>query len=188
MRTIIIFILSILIFTSHTYAQKKDNVIPWDAGRQLNWKDYNGQADNNAPNDARTFGGMNYEYQKQANGDLKFILYVTFDPKQSWVKKKKATDYLLNHEQCHFDIYEIYGRILMKQLHDQNIFKDKNFNNKVKELFQNNFHDMYKFQDEYDKETHHSEIEPKQKEWTEKIKAMLTQYKDYTSMEVIFKP
>ena len=52
----------------------------------------------------------------EVNGDkrIKINVFCNFYPQKSWYSKNDATDYILKHEQTHFDISELYKRILKK--------------------------------------------------------------------------
>ena len=94
---------------------------------------------------------------------------------------------MLRHEQGHFDIYEIYGREIMKQLKETKAMSGKNFSDNVEKIFRKGFADLNKLQKKYDQETNHSKNKEKQDEWTKKLKKMLDDRKDYKVKEVEFK-
>ena len=64
---------------------------------------------------ASTSSGIAYSY-REVNGDkrIKINVFCNFYPQKSWQSKNDATDYILKHEQTHFDISELYKRILKK--------------------------------------------------------------------------
>jgi len=167
--------------------QKEKETINWDAGRPLTWTDFKGRPDNALPYHALTAGSLSCSFEKVSANESKLVIHMGFDTKKSWVKPKKATDDLLVHEQCHFDIYEIYTRILVKKLEEENALSGPKYGEKTQKIFEKNFDELMKFQKQYDKETDHSKNEEKQKEWTEKIKSMLEEYKPYAKREILFK-
>ena len=188
MKKIASILLLILVFAGIGFAQKKESGITWTPTRFLTWDDFKGHPEMSMPFDAQTEAEIGTNYEKVSGDEMKFKILVNFDIKKSWVKKKAPTDKLLAHEQCHFDIFEIYGRLYMKKLLEAHVFEDKKFSEKAIKIFEKNFKDLGKFQEQYDKETDHSKNEEKQKEWSEKIKALLAETEEYASKEITFTP
>jgi hypothetical protein len=180
-----------VLFLFHSFlsiAQNKDGSISWDAKRPLTWEDFKGRADNSSEFDAQTFGSIMYNFETiKPNKEYKLILGVTFNPKNSWVKAKKDTDKLLAHEQIHFDIFELYLRILVKRIEGEKMLNGTKFSDRIQKAYKKVFGELVKFQQKYDKETNHSKNEEKQKEWNEKVKKMLEEYKEYAKREIAFK-
>mgnify|MGYP000132106640 CR=1 FL=1 len=188
MKTITALILVLIMFSQICFGQnKKEKIINWDENRPLIWEDFKGRASRGLPYDAQTYAGLSYELENLAKNEYKFKLNVNFDTKKSWVKRKEATDKLLIHEQSHFDIYEIYARLLVKRLQESNPLSGQKFSDKVKKVFLKTYEELVKFGEKYDKETNHSKNEEKQKEWTEKINKMLEDNKKHAKRELIFK-
>jgi hypothetical protein len=169
------------------FAQKSDAKLSWEQERPLTWKDFKGREDNSSPFHALTNGSIAYRIANVSGNEYKFVLEVGFVYKGSWVKKKMKTDKLLEHEQRHFDIVEIYARIFVKRLEEENVFEGKKFSEKVPKIYKKMTEELNKFQQQYDKETHHSTDEVKQAEWNEKIKLLLEENKAYAKREILFK-
>ena len=169
-------------------AQKKEGLINWSADRPLVWEDFKGRADNSSPFDALTMGNLGYRFEPVIqNKEYKFFLDIAFDPKKSWVKAKKGSDKLLIHEQCHFDIFELYARIFIKKIEEQKLLSGSKFSDKIEKVYNKTFSELIKFQQKYDKETNHSKNEDKQKEWLELVKKLLDDHKQYAKREIQFK-
>ena len=102
-----------------------------------------------------------------------------FDISKSWTKdpENKA---LLEHEQLHFDITELFTRKLRKQLSELKDPCGKD-SGKIQTIYDRNFEEMNKYQQRYDQETEHSVKELVQKGWEEKVKRELAQLLDYSS-------
>lgn len=86
---------------------------------------------------------------------------------ESWVLKKQMNNYILNHEQRHFDIAYIYSIRLIKSLNG--ISSESEINN----IYDNCIKGMTLCQEQYDNETNHSINVEKQKEWDNKINSWL---------------
>ena len=102
----------------------------------------------------------------------------SFNPKGSWVKKSDKTDYLLKHEQTHFDIYEVNARKLREELQTKKL-TPKNAQDVLNRLVDKYQELNIKTQERYDSETEHSIKEAKQKKWNDKIAAELEELSAY---------
>ncbi len=188
MKTNLILLFSLLLFVQICTAQKKEGLINWVSDKPLVWNDFKGRADNSSPFDALTMGNIGYSFETiTPNKEYKLILDIGFDPKKSWVKSKKNTDKLLLHEQCHFDIFELYMRILVKKIEEEKILNGMKFSDKMEKVYKKTFSELVKFQKKYDDETNHSKDEDKQKEWLEKVSKLLDEHKQYAKREIQFK-
>lgn len=88
-----------------------------ETSRKLVWTDFIGEIDRTSPYFAHTQWNLNYRFGNvQFRGDTavigSFELKLELDPSKSWLKKDKATDELLIHEQGHFDC----GLLCMNEL------------------------------------------------------------------------
>jgi len=162
---IILFILCLLSFIN---ADDKDK-IQWSADYRLKWQDFQGKPDYNYEGDALTSSGILYEssYDNE-NKKFHFNVICYFEKKKSWVKKDKNTDYLLNHEQVHFDITEVFARRLKKELGERT-FTTANVKREVSAIYNRIMKEWTAEENLYDKETKHSKIKEKQKEWNLKV-------------------
>ena len=88
------------------------------------------------------------------------------------------TDYLLNHEQRHFDLAESGAREFRKKL-KQARFTPENFQKEVQNITREIDEKYKKLQQQYDKESDHSRNEEKQNEWNQKIDSMLKGFEEY---------
>jgi len=92
--------------------------IEWSADRKLTWDDFKGEPDTaNFPNTlALTNSGFGYESGINMFKDGQVFVQSVFNTNLSWVVPEGRNDYVLRHEQIHFDITEIYSRKLRKEL------------------------------------------------------------------------
>ncbi|MBL4755033.1 MAG: DUF922 domain-containing protein [Flavobacteriales bacterium] len=176
-----------LLSSTFIIAQPKEGMILWEQQRPITWSDFKAKPVRSSPYHAQTQGSLNYTFDNKGPGQYIFKLNVKFVKQKSWSKPKEQTDNLLKHEQGHFDIYELYGRIIMKRLKDAKVFNEKNFSDKVAKIFRKGFEDLQKFQEKYDRETNHSKDKKKQEEWNEKIADLLEELAAYKVKEVAFK-
>jgi hypothetical protein len=186
MKHMSLFFFLVITISKFSFCQSSDSTINWTENLRLGWKDFNGPPDNSTTDMACTFGSMKYDFAQVSQKEFTIKLYVYFEPQKSWVKHGNENDNLLIHEQCHFDVYEIFARKLIKRLEETKSLSGKDLSDNINRLFKETFNDLNKFQDKYDVETNHSRIAEKQKEWTKKIKDMLEEYKPWAKRELKF--
>lgn len=149
--------------------------LQWRPDRRLVWADFMAEPDAQSTNAALTSSGIEFQYG-YADDKLTYRIKCLFERKKSWGKIK--TDYILAHEQGHFDISEIHARKLNKAL--QSFAQIKPFpataiNNTYDQLMK----EQTAMQQAYDEGTNHSRNKEQQAIWKEKIKNQLEELKEY---------
>ncbi|MBK7128042.1 MAG: DUF922 domain-containing protein [Crocinitomicaceae bacterium] len=160
--------------------ERDKNYVYWDE-RQVSWDDFKGKVPSSSPYEAITWSAIRFSYGGIGD-ELNITVETIFDPKQSW-KTKNVNDHILNHEQRHFDITEVFARILRKDLLEKNFSKYETLDDEISKLFQTNFDDCEKMQDKYDAETDHSKNKEIQTTWDQKISHMLDSLNDWSGTE-----
>lgn len=160
-----------------TGRDKKENTeaIPWTYERMLNWEDFQGAPRRGTDAVATTNTSLGLAYQV-IEGKLRYQITCSFSKKKSWGSMK--TDYILAHEQAHFDITELYARALHKALSEYS-FNSKTYQQDISTIYQNIVKEKEAFQEAYDGETDHSRKKRAQVEWLEKIELLLTDTEPY---------
>jgi hypothetical protein len=156
--------------------QKEDDTMAWSATRRLAWSDFRGQPDDNSSDAALTSSSIEFGYNYDSRVGFTWHIKCLFDKNRSWGKVKN--DYILAHEQGHFDITEIYARRLQKQFKEYHFNKEK-AQKEVPALYQAIMKQQTETQQRYDDETNHSRVKDKQAAWLEKIKKELEEMKAY---------
>lgn len=176
--------------------QLEEVELPWSADRPLTWDDFQGDL----PEDARERGeaaeihmyiSWSGEWRiwfDRVSGKWKACLATAttknaMDRANSWVDPDHKTPGLLNHEQKHFDLNEVYRGLLdtelqklMRNLEAEGNTKEQVENalekkaNEVVEKFQKKCDEV---QRRYDDETDHGMDADKQEEWDKKIHGWL---------------
>ena len=187
MRLISHIALSFLLLGGFLFAQgdePKDlsKYIVWGS-KQLEWSDFQGKVPGATRYAALTSSAIDMEVKGDGN-IATFFVRTTFDPADSWSKKDKRSDFLLKHEQLHFDITEYHTRLLRQKLKSVKFKSVSSIGPTVQKLFRKISTKADKMQDKYDKETNHSIITDKQKEWNEKIEALLDETDEHTQTEI----
>lgn len=166
--------LFVAIFCS-SFAAPPSHLINWSASQKLTWADFKRKPVPNSSNAALSSTAIHFSY---GYGDKGFTYSIScqFDKSRSWVRVR--TNYILAHEQAHFDIAEWHARKLKKAIskyrYNENTVSD-DLNNIYEDIMKQH-HDM---QSLYDKETDHSRNPEQQAFWLKKIREELEGSREY---------
>jgi hypothetical protein len=97
---------------------------------------------------------------------------------------KDEAPYILNHEQIHFDITEIYARKLRKLISEKDFKKVKDVVEVINKMSDKVIDEWQKEQNNYDDDTQHGINSAKQQVWNEKIQNQLVELENYSSTEI----
>lgn len=179
MKHLLIPILTLLLYCGSSSAQNKcKDCIPWSADRKLTWADFKGKPNRLSPNEALTDSGMSIELKCDGTTS-KAIIKCYYNPKKSWTKSSDS-EYLLAHEQLHFDITELFVRKLRKELGKFGNDCQK-LSNHIEDYYNRNYKEFVKYQDAYDHETKHSLNKEKQAYWHKKVESELAELEEFAS-------
>lgn len=158
--------------------------IPWNANHKLNWQNFTALPIEKHFATALSDVGISFKSRQEGNQIIIETL-AYFNPSKSWVKEKgKNNDYLLNHEQLHFDIVEWQMRLARKKI-AQIKANPKTLNKKLNKAFAQCNKKMKKTQKKYDRQTNHSLKKEKQKYWDEKVKKGLQSTNKYNQTTIV---
>lgn len=155
------------------YENKND--IPYRPNQLLNWNDFKGkpEASSNAAALTNAGFGIKLSFRRAENASqLDIAVNCSFSRKDSWVKLANKTNYILNHEQKHFDIAYINTLLFIKNLRNAN-FTNTNYNAVIQKIYTETALAMANMQNKYDGETSHSRLPEKQAAWDETINQLL---------------
>jgi hypothetical protein len=189
MKLLIPILLLFLLVSNEISSQPKElkSKIIWDENKPLTWDNFKGPADKKSFFYAATSSAFTISTELKNQDELITSFRVFFDPKKSWKKKKYLSDELLKHEQNHFDITEVYARLLIKKLSAIQTNDPKKIIQAIKLEYSRSIADAKKKQTEYDKETNHGKLKEKQEQWNTKVKDMLSETKDFNLNSITFK-
>ena len=157
-------------------AQNRDeDSLAWSSSQKLTWADYKASPNPESDAAASTTTFLSIQYHITGN-HLEFKIQSKFSKTHSWGIHK--TDYILRHEQGHFDIAEAFARKLYQQMSEYS-FNKKTFKKDLKKIYEDVTKEKEQMQNDYDNETQHSIIRKKQAEWLKKIEKILEEYEDY---------
>lgn len=149
-----------------TFSQEKQEKIQWQEEFLLDWNDFKAQPDKSNSFSANTNSGIGYSWSYSTASGKPVLLhevFTNFYPNLSWVKEIKNKEYLLAHEQLHFDISELHARKLRKALDDYEI--GRNIRQDLKRIYNNIESERVAMQNRFDKETSHSENSSAEMRW-----------------------
>ena len=170
-----------------------ENTLRWDENRKLTWGDFQGNTFA-SPYKAFTEWYVPFEYSWESSSEercyykfSKISATANFEKSKSWVKNGQEADWLLNHEQGHFDIARIFAKEFNERVQSELMGKDfscpsyiKNSNtisiqakNQVQNIFDQEHQKALQTQSHYDAETNHGNNNSKQIEWDKKIQSLL---------------
>lgn len=158
------------------------DTIYWDAQRPLAWEDFHGKPDATDLESAQAATGVALAFRFRENleaaiWEYEYDVYSYFLSDLSWYRRNDINYYLLEHEQTHFNISELYARKLKKEL------SQLTASNTVGDEAEYIYHKIQKqhaaLQNKYDRETKHSLNIDQELEWQKQIRDSLKTYHDW---------
>ena len=147
------------------------NIIYYNAAKPLIWKDFQGTPVESSRASAITASGFGYKADvknKGSQGQLNIGVYCFFNKNTSWVKAGKSTDYILSHEQNHFNISFIAANHFIEKLKNAD-FNVTNYNVLLGRFYKESCDYMNRMQDDYDGQTKNGQLKDVQGKWNEFI-------------------
>ncbi len=178
------FILAIILNIFAAAPNYLPNEIVWTENYTLQWEDFLGQPNTRHHSDALTSSSIYFGYRFDGDRTYEIEVYSSFFRDQSWVKDGSPNSYLLEHEQRHFDLTEIYARKLKKELTEY-AHNHESLERNYDHIFEKYFSLLENEQKEYDRESHHSLNRSVQEKWNKYIKRELRRLEDYSSTRFI---
>ncbi|HTM92993.1 MAG TPA: DUF922 domain-containing protein [Flavisolibacter sp.] len=155
---------------------KETAMIAWETDKRLVWDDFLCEPKMGTDAVASTSTSLGIAYQL-TDGELKYHITCYFNKEKSWGLLK--TDYILAHEQAHFDITEIFARRLNEALQNYK-FNKKTFKRDISEIYQSIVSQKEEYQKAYDAQTDHSRNRKVQYDWLERIENLLAETEPYS--------
>ncbi|MFP3833668.1 DUF922 domain-containing protein [Chryseobacterium sp. SIMBA_028] len=167
------------LLTAHMIFGQK---IIWQEDQKLIWDNFKSPVNrkNNPDVAAYTNCGWEYSVVKSTNpkSPVKIEIKTIFNEEKSWKDAKKINDYILLHEQKHFDIAELFVRKFRKIVSEK-VITSGDYNKLFKAVYNEISNDYKNFQISYDKETRHGMDKEKQAEYNALISEELEHLKSY---------
>lgn len=160
-----------------------EKTMTWNESRKLTWADFKASPNPNSDAVALTASGITFGYSvKTSNSriiDFSTSIEAHFYPNKSWYIVEKADDYILGHEQLHFDITELYVRKFRQQI--ERLVVNQNIKKQMEQIHVAINDALDKTQKKYDLQTRHSINVEAQKYWQKFIKEELDKLDKYKS-------
>ena len=168
----------------------KDDFILWQENKKLKIQDFKAENNDTIKVNRKQFLGatsaIRIEYssfQRNKNSVPNFSIKTYFDPNESWMLLKN--DYVLQHEQIHFDLTELYARKMRKSvesLRQKNVTNISIYRKKIQHW--NVMKEKASNQFDADNQDYYIKIgqkilfqkNPKQEAWKKKVDRELFQY------------
>ncbi|MBN4072617.1 DUF922 domain-containing protein [Crocinitomix catalasitica] len=161
--------------------QKGGNYFYWTEGKVV-WKQFKGKVPEDSPYSALTYSAI--DLQIEGMGDkLGVKVNTVFDPKQSW-KTDAVTDYLLKHEQLHFDITEYHSRLLREKISELKFKSFDDIGDDIQAEFIKISDAADEMQVEYDAYTDHAKVKIEQLKWNKKVRELLDSKSDFSDSDL----
>lgn len=181
---IVIFSFLVFSFDSLRYVFKNDEeneeYIEWSEKRKLRWSDYKGKPQKrNAV--ASTCYELRYIFPTTLDGVVQPTVSVRalFFPKDSWKLDAFANDYILSHEQGHFDLVEIFARRLRRAIHSREYNSLDDLYAHIHSMYDTINKKMEEIQELYDEETENSMNSVLQQKWNSIIQKELNELRNF---------
>ena len=159
--------------------------IMWQEEQKLVWDNFKSPVNrkNNPDVAAYTNCGWEFSVVKSSNpkSPLTIKIQAIFNEDKSWKDVKKINDYILLHEQKHFDIAELFVRKFRKAVAEK-ISTSGDYNKYFKTIYNAISIDYKNFQISYDRDTRHGMDKEKQAEYNAAISQELDNLKSYQSL------
>lgn len=164
---------SAYIIQARSFSQDENDTLYWRKDYQLQLTDFHGRVEPASMYTAVSVCPIICDYYTDSLTDtLCFRVYCFFDRKESWAKAEEADEALLAHEQVHFNIVEIYARIIKRKLEAYK--KQGNITeNGILKIINSLLAEKDRMQILYDKETNLSRNIPVQKKWSDKVHQLI---------------
>ena len=165
-------------------ADASGQLITWSADRPLQWSDFRREdtpKHKGKSMDAYVYTLLTDKFDYSTLDSIHVTVTAQCSPHKSWKKHEKLGNYLLQHEQGHFDITELYARKLRKDI--QEAERSPKHSKHTREWFSSVYvHTAGKLrqcQRRYDRQTKHSKNREMQRQWNKKIAKELAELKEY---------
>lgn len=165
-------------------ATKQQEYIVWNEGRKLKWDDFYKKEFIGLGVTAASAIRIKFSYEVDAY--LKWFSVECLFLKNESTARYDKTDYVLNHEQGHFNIGEIFARKLRKRiLEARKLITKKNYNT-LDSIYHAYTQTLIEGQELYDKETDYSNDSLQQRLWDIRIKKGLDSLSKYQNKKYAY--
>jgi hypothetical protein len=181
---ILFILLSLSGFSQRTIAPNirklRNDTIIWKQDSLLRKEDFKARGKSSGPLGYASTGL--FMYPGESNGELLFFVEALFIKSRSYITQ--YSEYVLRHEQIHFDICELYARKLRQRFTETNWKTVRNMQSETARIYNKTVADLFKEEAKYDKDTEHGLNSAKQKIWEEDIQNRLKELEGYSRSSI----
>lgn len=179
------FLLMLLLLLTVFCGFSQQNIIKWTPTTKLTWDDFNEKKGSKL---AYSAVAIKLQPIISTTKRIKLEVFAYFDTSKS--RTGIYDEKVLEHEQLHFLIGELFARKLRKKIlyyGKAKFFKDRNEFNRI---YKANYTEYLKYQRLYDKQTVNSVNQKAQKRWEVKVQNELKDYQQFANkiIELRLKP
>ncbi|MDT0645262.1 DUF922 domain-containing protein [Zunongwangia sp. F260] len=154
----------------------------WNENRPLTWEDFRGKPSFSSAYKASTNSGISIGWSLSESGNkvvlVGYDVKANFYPDISWKKDNIVKkDFILAHEQLHFDISELHARKLRKALAEYE--GGRNVQKELTAIYRKYEQERSNMQNAFDAESDHSRIEQEELKWRDFVQKELEKYNAY---------
>jgi len=160
------------------HAQSKDRVpvgsrsgdrFSWNEHRKISWSDFKGPVSSVSDESAAaTCCSIGFTLGNNETGHPEVTVYNTFYINKSWVKEDAKIESILEHEQGHFDLCELYTRKLRSQIETVDL-SSQNVKQELMKIYAAVSDEYETCQQAYERETAHGTNIAEQQKWQVQI-------------------
>lgn len=177
------YVLVVVVLLSNILFAQQLDTITWRESYRLNWADFKGVPQPGRPEGAITSVEFIYGVFGEER-KIECVVMCYFNRELSWGIDKYKNDYVLSHEQGHFDLYELKARKLREKLSKKS-FNRETLEKDIQEIAEEILKEAEQEQKAYDKETGFGIQEENQKKWSKKISEDLQKPSKYKNSRII---
>jgi hypothetical protein len=153
----------------------------WRKNRPLTWEDFVSNPDDSSPHDASICWKISFSLNVSFKGwkiNVQPLFECYIDRFESWIRSTQESDHLLQHEQLHLDIAELFTRRMRKKC---SRIKSSVFRRWIKceKVYYSFLNECTEMQVKYDMETNHSENKKEQVKWAKYLKKELKRHEKF---------
>ncbi|MDY8135591.1 hypothetical protein [Aquimarina sp. 2201CG5-10] len=184
-------LLIVLLYSSTMFSQEhtiidNDSIISWDTVRKLTWDDFKAvkHPDEHGLHDSMTTYKLEIlpevvavDEEDNIHGYEKMDIATYFYKKQSWMVKRDVN--LLIYEQLHFDIAELFARMMRRGFAELKRKKISKFS-KYQTVYTDFWRYCKSYQRQLNEETQNGRIKEAVQQWSDKIYKELEELQEFS--------
>lgn len=166
--------------------QDNEPVLSWNTSYKLTWEDFKAKPDMDDGAVAITASGITFGYSITQTDKSEVVSFTSevfahFYPEQSWYKEERADNHILEHEQLHFNITELYARKFRYRISQLKL--SNNIRRQLKKIHNDINAELSQMQNKYDNETDFSRNFEFQAKWKIFMNTELNKFSKFKSLD-----